>query len=65
MAAAAESEAVSKAAIAAALEEQAGVLFAGVCIVHRVTYCGRDIIAPNSKITPETADDRGYVPVER
>lgn len=47
------------------LKTQGGVLFAKQCIVHRVTYSGRDIIAPNSAFTDDKVDERGYVPVER
>lgn len=47
------------------LKTQGGVLFAKQCIVHRVTYSGRDIIAPNSAFSADKVDERGYVPVER
>jgi hypothetical protein len=44
------------------LRRQNGLLFASPAIVHRGSYAGRDIIAPNSR--PEYADERGYLPVE-
>eukprot|EP00054_Salpingoeca_dolichothecata_P022945 m.151654 g.151654 ORF g.151654 m.151654 type:complete len:409 (+) comp24514_c0_seq3:1-1227(+) len=46
------------------LEEQHGILFAQPAIVHRPTYLGRGILAPNTAYTPEMTDKRGYVPVE-
>ena len=28
------------------------------------TFCGQNILAPNSDFSPENVDERGYVPVE-
>lgn len=47
-----------------ALKAQHGVLFFKPMLVGRISYCGRDILAPNSD--PAThGDERGYVLVER
>ena len=53
------------AAVRVTLAQQGGVVFAHPTIVHRVTYSGRGIIAPNTAFTADMTDDRGYVPVER
>jgi len=46
------------------LETQRGVLIFKKTLVHRGSYCGRNILAPNSDFQCH-ADHRGYVPVER
>lgn len=51
--------------VRAAKAAHGGVIFSRVCLVHRVTYAGRDIIARNSEFIEGVVDDRGYVPVER
>lgn len=48
----------------ATVQTQKGVLFGEPAIVYRKMYTGRDIIAKNSRFTPEYTDERGYVPVE-
>ncbi len=53
-----------KALVEQTIKEGRGVVFASPAIVHRPTYSGRDILAPNSEFTPDKTDDRGYVPVE-
>eukprot|EP00929_Paragymnodinium_shiwhaense_P003887 TRINITY_DN10459_c0_g1_i1.p1 TRINITY_DN10459_c0_g1~~TRINITY_DN10459_c0_g1_i1.p1 ORF type:complete len:446 (-),score=102.95 TRINITY_DN10459_c0_g1_i1:183-1520(-) len=47
----------------AALEKTGGILMASTATVCREMYNGRNVLAPNS--SPEYADHRGYVPVER
>lgn len=44
------------------MKEKGGVLITKSTVVYRESYFGNDIIAPNS--SPDTADSRGYVPVE-
>ena len=46
------------------LDDNAGVVFANPAIVHRPTYAGRSILAPNSEFKAGVVDARGYVPVE-
>ena len=50
--------------VVAAISAQKGVLFLAPCLVCRVMYCGRDIIAKNSDVL-KYGDERGYVPVEK
>ncbi|KAL6044939.1 Mannose-6-phosphate isomerase [Balamuthia mandrillaris] len=47
-----------------ALRLQGGILFLAPAFVGRESYCGRDVIAPNSDRSKH-GDERGYVPVER
>ena len=54
----------ARALILQALNDQRGILFFKPMLVGRISYCGRDILAPNSD--PAThGDERGYVLVER
>lgn len=46
------------------LSKQQGILFFEPMLVGRISYCGRDILAPNSDPSIH-GDDRGYVLVER
>ncbi len=56
---------VSKQLIDATIERGKGVVMAQTAaVVYRGTYAGRNIIAKNSKRSPETTDERGYLPVE-
>lgn len=50
--------------IVQALKAQRGVLFFKPMLVGRISYCGRDILAPNSD-PAKHGDERGYVLVER
>eukprot|EP00048_Salpingoeca_helianthica_P021735 m.14158 g.14158 ORF g.14158 m.14158 type:complete len:400 (+) comp6348_c0_seq1:23-1222(+) len=56
--------AVEAAAVEAQLRRDRGILFARPAIVHRGSYCGRSLIAPNSEFKEGVVDARGYVPVE-
>lgn len=46
------------------VEEQKGVLFCERSLVGRGSYCGRNLLAPNSDVK-QHGDERGYVLVER
>lgn len=59
-----ETGCVLKEALLKALKERNGILFAEPAIVYRETYCGRDIIAKNSKFEVGYTDERNYLPVE-
>jgi hypothetical protein len=52
-------------AVVAGLARGRGLVFAEAATVHRPTYCGRSILAPNSSFSDARCTDaRGYVPVE-
>lgn len=53
-----------RAAITDALVKQNGILFFKPMLVGRISYCGRDLLAPNSDLAKH-GDERGYALVER
>ena len=51
--------------LSATLGAQRGVLFGVPAVVHRYTYAGRNVLAPNDDASDSSKTDaRGYLPVE-